>query len=301
MRKNRSQLTALVISVIVHLLILVLYKPLSLISFSPDDVDSALVAVRPLVFELVETPEDAIRQRPEVASLLSDKDAIARNEKRPEDLREGEAYSEGISEHRIFAGDMSTSSGADVSEDSPDPRQSDSDEADERQDSDKASMSDMVIRVPQDLGEIFSRNRSPALNSSHDRQSSQSSSFTDDVDYDQRREAAKALGGVTLNTYDWDFASYILEMKRKLRSNTHPPGAFSPLGLIDGQTVLTFRVMSDGRVEDLNVVEYKGDRTLMETSVDAVEASSAFSPLPDDFPEEYLELTWTFIFYVYRR
>ena len=284
-------MTALVISVIVHLLILVLYKPLSLINFSPENVDSALVAVRPLVFELVETPEDAIRQRPDVASLLSDKDAIARNEKRPEDLPEGEAYSEGISEHRVFAGDMSTSSGADASEDSPD----------SRQDSDQAGMSDMVIRVPQDLGEIFSKNRSSAGKSSRDHQSSHGRSFTDDLSYNQRQEAAKALGGVTLNTYNWDFASYILEMKRKLRSNTHPPGAFSPLGLIDGQTVLTFRVMLDGRVEDLSVVKYTGDRTLMETSVYAVEASSAFRPLPEDFPEEYLELTWTFIFYVYRR
>ena len=277
-------MTALVISVIVHLLILVLYKPLSLISFSPENVDSALVAVQPLVFELVETPDDAIRQRPDAANLLSDKNAIARHEKRPEDLPEGETYSEGISEHRVFAGDMSESN-----------------EVDEAQDSDQTGMSDMVIRVPQDLGEIFSKNRSSAQKSGNNRQSSQGRSFTDDVDYDQRREAAKALGGVTLNTYDWDFASYILEMKRKLRSNTHPPGAFSPLGLIDGQTVLTFRVMPDGRVEDLNVVEYTGDRTLMETSVDAVEASSAFRPLPEDFPKEYLELTWTFIFYVYRR
>ncbi len=90
-------------------------------------------------------------------------------------------------------------------------------------------------------------------------------------------------------------------MKKKLRSNTHPPGAFSPLGLIDGRTVLTFRVMPDGKVTGLTVKGYEGDRTLMETSVDAVESSSPFPPLPDDFPEEYLELTWTFIYYVYRR
>ena len=289
------------ISVIVHLLILVLYRPLALISFSPGKVDSALVAAQPLVLQLIETPDDAIRRRPDDAKLLSDKDAIARNEKRPEDMPEGEAYSEGLSEHKVFAGDMSASSGTDAYEGPTSSRRADLDERGEQQDADKANVSDMVIRVHQDLDEIFSRGRLSSPKSSRDRQSSQGRSFSDDVDYDQRKEAAGALGGITMNTYDWNFASYILEMKRKLRSNTHPPGAFSPLGLIDGKTVLSFRVMPDGRVVDLNVIEYTGDRTLMETSVDAVEDSSPFRSLPHDFPKEYLELTWTFIYYVYRR
>ena len=289
------------ISVTVHLLILALYKPLALISLSPDKVDSSIAASRPLVFELIETPDDAVRRRPDDANLLSDKDATARNEKRPEDMPEGEAYSEGISEHKVFAGDISSSRGTDGYEGLGRSHRADSDEGEEDQANDMENISDMTIRVHQDLDEIFTRGRLSAPKSSGSPQSLQGRSFSDDADYDQRSEAAEALGGITMNTYDWNFASYILEMKRKLRSNTHPPGAFSPLGLIDGKTVLSFRVLPDGSVVDLYVIEYTGDRTLMETSVDAVEGSSPFRPLPSDFPMDYLELTWTFIFHVYRR
>jgi hypothetical protein len=298
---NRSQLISFAISVAVHLLILVLYRPLALISLFPDKVDSSAAASRPLVFELIETPDDAVRRRPDDADLVSDKDALARNEKRPEEIPGGEAYSEGSSEHKVFEGDISRSSGTDAYEGSGSSQRTDWDEGDGQREMDLEDVSDMAIRVHQDLDEIFTRSRLSSPKSSSDRQSSHGGSFSDDVDYDQRKESAEALGGITMNTYDWNFASYILEMKRKLRSNTHPPGAFSPLGLIDGKTVLSFRVLPDGSVVNLIVIEYTGDRTLMETSVDAVEGSSPFRPLPHDFPKEYLELTWTFIFYVYRR
>jgi TonB family protein len=89
-------------------------------------------------------------------------------------------------------------------------------------------------------------------------------------------------------------------MKKKLRENTFPPIAFSRFGMISGETVLTFKVWPDGRATDIEVIGYEGHKTLMETSVDAVKDSSPFPPLPDDFPEEYLELRWTFIYFVYR-
>ncbi|MBN2184848.1 MAG: energy transducer TonB [Candidatus Krumholzibacteriota bacterium] len=301
MRGKRLQLISFAISVAVHLLLLILYRPLALISLSPDNVDPPIAAPRPIVLQLIETPDDAIRQRPDEADQFSDKDAVARNEKRPEDIPEGEAYIEGSSGHKVFRGDISPSSPADLRDGPGQPQRADRDEGKEDDDTEMERPTDMVIRVHQDLDEIFRKRSLSSPQKSSGRRSSQGPSFSDDADFDQRKEAAGALGGITMNTYDWNFASYILEMKRKLRSNTHPPGAFSPLGLIEGKTVLTFRVMPDGRVADLNVIEYTGDRTLMETSVDAVEGSSPFRPLPSDFPMDYLELTWTFIFYVYRR
>ena len=89
-------------------------------------------------------------------------------------------------------------------------------------------------------------------------------------------------------------------MKKKLKANTYPPAAFTRLGIISGETVLMFKVLPDGTAIDINVVGYKGDRSLMETSVDAVKISSPFRPLPRDFPEEYLELKWTFVYFIYR-
>jgi outer membrane biosynthesis protein TonB len=126
------------------------------------------------------------------------------------------------------------------------------------------------------------------------------SPYLDDLDYNQRLAAAEALGGVALNTYAWDFAYYILDMKKKLRENTFPPVAFTRFGMISGETVLTFKVWPDGSATDIEVIGYEGHKTLMETSVDAVKDASPFAPLPDDFPEEYLELRWTFIYFVYR-
>ena len=282
MNKYRSQLTALAISLAVHLLVLVLYRPISLMSFYPAREEPAVAqAIQPLVFELVETPDDAVRERSPEARYASDKDASARNETRPEALEAGEAYSEGITSYRIFEGRPGGSAANEPASERPA----------------AGATPDMVIRVPEDLGDIFNSSR---IEQPAERRPAGGPSYTDDASYDQRQSASDVLGGITLNTYNWDFAWYILEMKKKLRSNVHPPGAFSPLGLIDGQTLLSFKVMPDGSVRDLKVIDYKGDRTLMETSVDAVAGSSPFLPLPENFPEEYLELTWTFIYWVYR-
>ena len=86
-------------------------------------------------------------------------------------------------------------------------------------------------------------------------------------------------------------------MKKKLKSNIYPPAIFTYMGGISGETTVTFRVWPDGKMTDLIVLGFNGHRTLMETSVTAVEKSSPFRPLPGDFPEEYLELTWTFFYY----
>jgi len=280
--KYRSQLAALAFSIVVHLLVMAVYRPMALMSFAPASEEAgAAQAIQPLVFELVETPDDAVRERSPEARFASDKDAAARNETRPEDLEAGEAYSEGITRFRIFEGRSGGSAANEPDVERPA----------------ALAPSDMVIRAPQDLGDIFNSSR---IEKQAESRPSGGRPYTDDAVYDQRQSASEVLGGITLNTYNWDFAWYILEMKKKLRSNVHPPGAFSPLGLIDGQTLLSFKVMPDGRVMDLKVIDYKGDKTLMETSVDAVDGSSPFLPLPENFPEEYLELTWTFIYWVYR-
>ena len=47
----------------------------------------------------------------------------------------------------------------------------------------------------------------------------------------------------------------------------------------------------------LEVLEYIGHKTLMETSVRAIEVSAPFKPLPVDFPEDYLEITAQFYYF----
>lgn len=282
---------------LLHLLILVIYRPLAKIQLFPAVVEAEQDAVAaPLVFELVETPEDAIRQKPEQATLISDKNVTARNETRPENLPVGEAYSEGQIHYRIFAGGPEPADAARALQEMQEPAKSE----DQSRDQPHEATSDLAIK----LFDARQALRKELYEESEAREEqsilSIRSSYLDDLDYNHRLAAAEALGGVALNTYEWDFAYYILDMKKKLRESTFPPVAFTRFGMISGETVLTFRVWPDGNATDVTVIGYEGHKTLMETSVDAVNSASPFSPLPDDFPEEYLELRWTFIYFVYR-
>jgi len=126
-----------------------------------------------------------------------------------------------------------------------------------------------------------------------------SGDFSDDLNWDNRESSAEDLGGVSLSTYAWDFAPYILYMKRHIRNHIYPPPAFYQIGAISGETVLKFRVQLDGSMTDLVLLNYTGHKALMETSMNAVKASNPFRPLPRDFPDPYLELTWTFIYAIY--
>jgi hypothetical protein len=279
-------------------MILLVYRPLARIELFPNRGEEALArAAEPIVFELVETPEDAIRRRPENARFLSDKDAVARDEHRDDDGETDDAYSEGLTEYRVFAGrseppgaeqqtPVAEQEGRDRDESREPPRDTDPDETGDR--------AERRREIPPAVPEDYLSRRAAGDPLSMGRQ------FADDLDFNQRMKSAVDLGGITLNTYAWDYASYIFAMKRKLRSNTHPPAAFTLLGMISGEAVLRFKVLPDGTAIDITVLDYRGHRSLMETSVDAVRLSSPFRPLPGDFSEEYLELTWTFIYTVYR-
>jgi hypothetical protein len=265
---------------------------LSEIDLFPDNSPSEARSA-PLVFELVETPDDAIRQEPENASLVSDKNALARDEHEG-DLPDGEAYSDGEVPHRVFAGDPDAGG-----------QQTAQAEANQNQERDDAE-SEPWNPVLDWAGSYFNSNRSNAQDTKDGESSlrqpqigppSPRRRFTDDMNYEQRETGVEEKGSISLNTYEWEYASYILHMKKKLKSNIFPPAIFTYMGGISGETTLVFRVQLDGTMTDLSVLGYNGHRTLMETSVTAVEKSSPFRPLPDNFPEEYLELRWTFFYY----
>jgi len=107
-------------------------------------------------------------------------------------------------------------------------------------------------------------------------------------------------GGFSFSTYNWDFAPYMLEMKRKIHGNIFPPLAFKQLGLIDGETLLRFTISRDGTLSNLQVIGYKGHKSLMDTSVQAIRISAPFKALPEDFPDENLIVTGKFIYFVRR-
>ncbi|UCF04398.1 MAG: energy transducer TonB [bacterium] len=299
MYRYRSQRVAFAVSLLIHILIIFIYRPLARIDIFPKQCEPTVAGeTEPLVFQLVETPDDAIRQRPEATNLLSDKNAVARDEYRDSDKENGYVYSEGQVPYWIFSGQLEPDGSNQTLSRMIDRNQLRDGSPDRQRSADPAGIDD--YRDPKQ-GEIPPAALEDYLSLQTTRNPlSTHRLYSDDIDYDQRKYSTGNLGGISLSTYAWEYAHYILEMKKKLRANTHPPAAFTILGMISGEAVLRFKVLPDGTATDILVVNYRGDRTLMETSVDAVQFSSPFRPLPPDFPDEYLELKWTFIYFVYR-
>ncbi|MFQ5772553.1 MAG: energy transducer TonB, partial [bacterium] len=90
----------------------------------------------------------------------------------------------------------------------------------------------------------------------------------------------------------------MLALKKKVEHNIFPPPAFIRMGIISGETLLRFKIYPNGEMKDLEVLEYKGHETLMQTSVRAIEISAPFAPLPSNFPEAYLEVTAKFHYFI---
>jgi TonB family protein len=115
--------------------------------------------------------------------------------------------------------------------------------------------------------------------------------------YQQTVSSAANQGGISFNTYDWDFAPYLIRLKKRIERNIYPPPAFTHLG-IGGSNIIRFRISRDGTVTGPEVLGSEGEKALIETSKRAVEVSAPFWPLPEDFPRDYLEVTAKFFYVV---
>ena len=107
---------------------------------------------------------------------------------------------------------------------------------------------------------------------------------------------ADLVGDFALSTYEWDWAPYWLEFKRRLNRVWYAPPAYYELGLIHGHTILRFKVSREGNISDLEVLRQVGHSSLEHSSVNAIEAVFPFRPLPSSFPDEYLEVTLKMIY-----
>jgi TonB family protein len=109
---------------------------------------------------------------------------------------------------------------------------------------------------------------------------------------------AERYGGLSFNTYEWDFAPYMLAMKHAIESHLFPPYAFTHMGIVSGTNVVHFTVLPNGTIRDLEILGSDAHFSLDRTSVRAIEASVPFLPLPSDFPEECLEVTAHFSYVI---
>lgn len=112
--------------------------------------------------------------------------------------------------------------------------------------------------------------------------------------------SAEEQGGISFNTYNWDFAPYMLAMKRKVESHMRPPYAFTHMGAVSGTNIIRFVVLPNGSIRDLEILDSDTHFSLDRTSLRAVELSVPFLPLPRNFPEAYLEVTAHFAYTIDR-
>ena len=120
------------------------------------------------------------------------------------------------------------------------------------------------------------------------------------IDMDNSKTRALERGGLQLSTYAWNYAPYMKYLQRHIDRHIYPPRLFE-LGMIDGTTVVKFRIWRNGRLEGPELINYKGSELLRDTSLKAVELSAPFRALPPDFPEEYLDITGTFEYIIFGR
>jgi len=115
-------------------------------------------------------------------------------------------------------------------------------------------------------------------------------------DFKNEGSAQASIGGISINTTAWDFAPYLLDLKHRVKQHWIPPLAFTALGAIHGYTWARFRIYPDGRMEGLAVIEQEGHESLHRSSINAITGAAPFRPLPANFPEPYLEVTFGFYY-----
>jgi len=103
---------------------------------------------------------------------------------------------------------------------------------------------------------------------------------------------AKLVGDFALSTYEWEWAPYWLDFKKKLYRVWTVPPVYSRLGLIYGYTIIRVKLNRNGEMLDYKVLKHEGHTALLESSVGAIRSSFPFKPLPDNFPDEFLEITF---------
>lgn len=114
---------------------------------------------------------------------------------------------------------------------------------------------------------------------------------------DNRLTRARLDGEFSLSTYDWDYAPYMLRLKRQIEDYTWQilPSAFW-YGIAAWATQVRFVIRPDGSLESVVISGHRGVLELRHVAQDAVTGAADFEPLPPGFPDPELTVTGNFYF-----
>jgi len=286
--ESRVRRQIVVLSLLLHVLFLTFWEGAIRLDLQPVPPAAPPAQSAPLVFDLqqpepprevIATPDDArTTDRPRQADFLSDKNALARNqEPAPHLAAKGDPFARGDLASHDLPPQPASPAKEGPAKPAGEPVSAEKPEADD----------------PPDPESSLSRRPATAA-----RSGSPLRLQLPGVPHRQMEVRAAEDGGLSFNTYDWDFAPYMLALKERIRRNIFPPLAFTKLGMIDGDTRLRFRIYPDGRLGELELLGYTGHHSLMQTSRFAVTASAPFPGLPADFPKSFLEVTARFSYFI---
>ena len=93
---------------------------------------------------------------------------------------------------------------------------------------------------------------------------------------------------------DIDLGPYFDEVKRRVKSNWNPSYRAE-----EYTTYLAFDIEKNGQITGLRVTQSSGSEQVDRESLNAVQNSAPFAPLPPDFPLESLGVRFSFNIYIY--
>ena len=279
-------------AILLHLLFFALYLPMQMALIRTGRAPAVTEERPPALFEFVDVPRQQPEERPpESTPLLADRQSVARDRFETPLPSSHLPYSEGLVDAKEQAETRPGQEG--TREDGRDGTSRERPEETGQTDEPSEDVDGAVDPVgmlrrgrrqkEQRQAAVYGR---PAIPPS--------------VQMRNRESSAQEHGDFQLSTYDWEFAPYLAYLKRHIGSHVTPPAAFSQYGLIEGKTLLRFRIHRDGRLETLEVLGYQGSPLLRDTSSRAVSLSAPFRSLPADFPDAYLEVKGLFEYVIIR-
>ena len=277
-RLNNPYLWAYTAAILLHILFLLLENPLwraAIIAPQPEKIPES----PPLTFEFVDVPQNRDEASPEETTLLAERNNISRDQQTAPLPESHLPFSDGISRAKNIATPAQGKSRSETQS---------SDRASETTDN-PFSFKDELQKNPEEAQKereraVLGGEVPPQVR----------------IDMDNSKTRALERGSLQLSTYAWDYAPYMKYLQRHIDRHIYPPRAFE-LGMIDGRTMVKFRIWRDGRLEGPELIDYEGHDLLRDTSLKAVELSAPFKALPPDFPDEYLDITGTFEYIIFRK
>ncbi len=118
--------------------------------------------------------------------------------------------------------------------------------------------------------------------------------------HDSPRSGVQASGQLSLSTYAWAYAPYLRHLRDAISARWYPPYAFD-MGLVEGEGAIFFRVLPDGSTPRIEIVSDSGHPSLVRAARNAVDHAGPLPPLPDHFPDPWLDVTWNYRYVILRR